>query len=50
MWKLGLLSMVGKVLGRSIINMMRDEVDRRLRKEVSGQTEVLGCRSSFSET
>ena len=27
MWKLGLLSMVGKVLGRSIIKRMRDEVN-----------------------
>ena len=36
MWKLGLLSMVGKVLGRSIIKRMRDEVDRRLRKEEGG--------------
>ena len=36
MWKLGLLSMVGKVLGRSIIKRIRDEVDRRLRKEQGG--------------
>ena len=36
MWTLGLLSMVGKVLGRSIIKRMRDEVDRRLRKEQGG--------------
>ena len=33
MWKLGLLSMVGKVLGRSIIKRMRDEVNKRLRKD-----------------
>ena len=31
-----LLSMVGKVLGRSIIKRLRDDIDRRLRKEQSG--------------
>lgn len=30
-----LLSMVGKVLGRSIIKRLRDDIDRRLRKEQS---------------
>ena len=31
-----MLSMVGKVLGRSIIKRLRDDIDRRLRKEQSG--------------